>query len=364
MPCHPMAGSCPTGDSPDLREDDMRTWRKLALVTLLAVMPTALRAQDASPDLIAKAKQEGRVVYYTDLIVDQIVRPLVEAFETKYGIKVDYSRADSQDNMLKILGEHQAGRMQADVFSMTSGLQAAIDAGAVRQFDVANGAAIPAQFKDPKHYWISSNFYVMTPAVNTDLVPRSDMPQTYEDLLLPKWKDKIVWKPNDMSGAPGFIANVLRTMGEDKGMAYLKKLQGQRVKAVSASARAILDQVIAGEYPIVLQIFNHHAALSAQKGAPVQWLKMEPASVQMTLVTQTAGAAHPNAGQLFVEFMLSKEGQTLFQKANYFPTRSDMAPALPELAPDSGKFKANFISPDDITKDYERWAKLYLDLFR
>jgi iron(III) transport system substrate-binding protein len=343
----------------------MRLWGSLAVAALLIGTSVAgAWAQEPSADLVAKAKQEGRVVYYTDLIVDQVVRPRLAAIETKYGIKVDYSRADSQDTMLKVLGEHKAGRMQADVFSMTSGLQAAIDAGAVRQFDVSNAADLPPQFKDPKRYWVSSNYYVMTPAINTELVAKADVPHSFEDLLLPKWKDKIVWKPNDMSGAPGFIANVLRTMGDDKGMDYLKKLQGQRIKAVNASARAVLDQVIAGEYPLVLQIFNHHAALSAAKGAPVQWLNMEPASVQMTLVTLTSGASHPNAGQLFLEFMLSHDGQTVFQKANYFPTRSDMGPALPELAPDSGKFKANFISPDDIARDYERWAKIYLELFR
>lgn len=343
----------------------MRTIARYAAALILAGLSCGqVRAQDADPALVARAKQEGQVTYYTDLIVDQIVRPLVAAFEAKYGIHVDYARADSQDTMLKLINEHRANNMQADVFSMTSGLQSMIDAGVVRPYEAVNAAALPQQFKDPKHFWVSSNYYVMTPAVNTDLVAAADIPKTFEDLLLPKWTDRIVWKPNDMSGAPGFIGNVLRTMGDEKGMAYLKKLQGQHVKSVNASARAVLDQVIAGEYPLVLQIFNHHAALSALKGAPSQWVRMEPVSVQMTLVTLTNGARHPNAGQLFVEFMLSKEGQTLFQKANYFPTRSDVPPALPELSPETGQFRANFISPEDITRDYEKWAKIYADLFR
>jgi len=55
-------------------------------------------AADVSPELIAKAKQEGQLTYYTDLIVDQIVRPLAAAFEAKYAIKVSFARADSQVN--------------------------------------------------------------------------------------------------------------------------------------------------------------------------------------------------------------------------------------------------------------------------
>jgi ABC-type Fe3+ transport system substrate-binding protein len=340
----------------------MRKLARAAILFGLILAPVAARAQSA--DLIAKAKQEGTVVYYTDLIIDQIVRPLVAAFEKKYGVKVDYARSDSQDTILKLLGEHRAGNVHADVFGLTSGLKALTDAGAVRRFDAANAAAVPAEFKDPDHYWVSTNFYVMTPAVNTNLVPAGERPTSYDDLLNPKWRDKIVWKPNDTSGGPGFIGNVLRTMGKDKGMDYLRKLSGQNIHSIQGSARAILDQVIAGEYPLVLQIFNHHAALSAQKGAPVQWLKLEPAMVQMTLVSLPTGSPHPNAGELFVEFMLSKEGQALFQKANYFPTRSDVPPALPELAPSTGHFKANFITPDDIARDYESWTKIYNDLFR
>ncbi len=332
-----------------------------ALVLLGAGSATA---QEPGADLIAAAKREGTVVYYTDLIVDQIVRPLTDAFEKKYGIKVDYARSDSQDTILKLLGEHKAGSMRADVFGLTSGLKALIDAGAVRKFDAVGAAAIPAEFKDAGKYWVSSNFYVMTPAVNTNLVPEADRPKTYEDLLAPRWNDKMVWKPNDTSGGPGFIGNVLRTMGDDKGMDYLRKLSGQRIRSFQGSARAVLDQVIAGEYPLVLQIFNHHAALSAKKGAPSQWVKMEPAMVQMTLVSLPVGSPHPKAGELFLEFMLSKEGQTLFQKADYFPTRSDVSPSMPELAPSTGGFKANFISPDDIARDYEKWAKIYNELFR
>ena len=57
-------------------------------VAAAALLATAAPAAEVSPELIAKAKQEGQLTYYTDLIVDQIVRPLATAFEAKYGIKV------------------------------------------------------------------------------------------------------------------------------------------------------------------------------------------------------------------------------------------------------------------------------------
>ena len=216
----------------------MRLWGTLTLAAMLAASPLGgATAQEPSADLVAKAKAEGRVVYYTDLIVDQIVRPLVAAFEAKYGIKVDYARADSQDTMLKVLGEHQAGNMQADVFvhderipgrhrrrrrapvrRRQRGRHSAAIQGSETLLDI-----VELLRHDAGHQHRSRQ--------------EGRRPKTFDDLLAPRWKDKIVWKPNDMSGAPGFIANVLRTMGEQKGMEYLRKL-GARTSSPSMRARA------------------------------------------------------------------------------------------------------------------------------
>src|SRR3954454_24152528 len=120
----------------------------ISFVALLS-SPALANAAEISAELIAKAKQEGALTYYTDLIVDQIVRPLTAAFEAKYGIKVVFARADSQVNIIKLMNEHKAGRVISDVFGLTSGLQVLIDAGVVRQFTAANGDELPPQYRDP-----------------------------------------------------------------------------------------------------------------------------------------------------------------------------------------------------------------------
>src|SRR5436190_6475848 len=101
--------------------------RNLAIAFCAAIAgASAVPAAEISPELIAKAKQEGQVTYYTDLIVDQIVRPLTSAFESKYGIKVTFTRGDSQVNSLKLLNEYRAGRVIADVFGLTSAMEVLI----------------------------------------------------------------------------------------------------------------------------------------------------------------------------------------------------------------------------------------------
>ncbi|MBO0767023.1 MAG: extracellular solute-binding protein [Hyphomicrobiaceae bacterium] len=343
----------------------MSVLRNLALGLFVAFAGAAsVAAAEVSPDLIAKAKQEGEVVYYTDLIVDQIVRPLVSGFEAKYGIKVSFVRGDSQVNSVRLLNEYKASRVMADVFGLTSAMEVLIEAGAVRQFSTANSDELPPQYRDPERYWVSSHLFVMEPGLNTNLVPPALRPKTYEDLLAPYWKDKLVWKPNDLSGGPGFIANVLTNMGEERGMDYLRKLSAQRIKLVNASARAILDQVIAGEYPMALQIFNHHAAISADKGAPVDWVRLSPANVNPGLIGMPKNGPHPNAGLLFIEFMTSREGQQIFQRAGYLPARPDVPPLKPELIPENGGFSATVITPALTAKAMTHWDQVFTDLFR
>jgi iron(III) transport system substrate-binding protein len=333
-----------------------------ALAAFLCATPAP--AAEVSPDLIAKAKQEGQIVYYTDLIVDQVVRPMVAAFEAKYGIKVSFVRGDSQVNSVKLLNEYKAGRVQADVFGLTSAMEILIEAGAVRQFMAANAEELLPQYRDPDHFWVASHLYVMEPGFNTGLVPAAQRPKTYDDLLAPFWKDKLVWKPNDMSGGPGFIGNILTSMGEERGMAYLRKLSAQKIKMVNASARAILDQVIVGEYPTALQIFNHHAQISKEKGAPVDWLRLSPATINPALLGLPKGAPHPNAGLLYIEFMTSKEGQEILKKANYLPARPDVPPLTPDLIPEQGGFTGTVITPAMTAKSMTHWDKVFADLFR
>ncbi len=346
----------------------METTMRLAsflFATLLGALAGAAPSHaQVSPDLIAAAKKEGRVSFYTPLIVDQVVRPLAAAFRAKYGITVEYSRMDSNLVILKILQEYRAGRGTADVFTTSLGIEELIAAGAIRQFHAESADDLPRQFKDSHGYWVANRIYILGPAVNTNLVPLADRPKTFDDLLAPKWAGKIAWRPNNLTGAPGFIGNVLLSMGEEKGMEYLKKLVRQRPITLQISDRAELDQVVAGEYALALQITNHNVGISRKEGAPVAWLPLEPAMVLTDQMGLTKLGLHPNAALLFIEFALSREGQTVFQKAGYVPSRADVPPLDPELSPTTGHFKANVVSPEMVEKNRRHWDEVYRQLFR
>src|SRR5215468_8043829 len=288
------------------------TVQRMTLAILLALTFLASKpASAADASLIEAARKEGKVVWYTTLIVNQAIRPLKEAFERKYpGVELQYARADESPTAAKILAEAQAGRVQADVFDGISNMVPLKRAGIVAPYVPSSAGLIPADLKDKDGYWIAILLYVFSPGINTTLVPKERVPQTYQDLLDARWKGKMAWNPGSIAGAIGFVGATLMSMGEARGMDYLKALSAQRIVNIEASSRAILDQVIAGEYPMGLMMFNHHTVISAQKGAPTDWLKLEPVPVALDAVGILKDAPHPNAARLLIEFLTSEDGQT------------------------------------------------------
>src|SRR5271165_1890981 len=301
-------GSAHNGGGGNVGEQAMR-----AIVVALLLVTHAVWAAEPDQALIDAAREEGSVVWYSTLIINQIVRPMVEAFEAKYpGVKVEYSRSASSDVALKIVNEARARRVQSDLFDGSNTVFLLRDLRLVTSYSPKAAASWPAELKSKDGTWTALNVFYWTSAYNTNLVKPEDVPKTYEDLLDPKWKGKIAWTYDlTPGGPPGFVHNILSTMGEEKGTAYLRTFAEQEPVTIPGAQRVVLDHVISGEYPLCVMILNYHAAISMKAGAPVQWMKLEPLLQTMGLVSITGGAPHPNAARLMVEFMLSEAGQKI-----------------------------------------------------
>ncbi|MDZ5445050.1 extracellular solute-binding protein [Micromonospora sp. 4G57] len=355
--------------------------RKMSIAALALVIGTSALAgcgRDASADvsaevakidqqsgpareqaLYAKAKDEGSVTWYTGLIPNQVVIPIKEAFEKKYpGVELKYYRGGSSEIAQKMLLEAKARAPKSDVWDGAHAGEALKGARAAEKYDSPYAEDYPNDQKDPDGYWTAVNIYVKGIAYNTDRVKPADAPKTFDDLLDPKWKGQVAWTPEATGGAD-FIGNVLNTLGEQQGEEFLRKLAGQKLKVVQVSSRELLNQAIAGQYPIVLQVFNNHVALSKKDGSHVAFSALNAASKELNPLGLTAGAAHPFAARLLIDFLLSPEGQAVFRDAAYIPASPDVRPTDPDLDPESGRFKTTLLSPAQIEKDSGRWMDLF-----
>jgi len=324
-----------------------------------------MKSPERQKILIEGAKKEGKVTFYTGLIVDQVVRPLKEGFEKEYPfVQVDFFRGNSENIARRVLTEYQAKRYDVDVVSGSAATSMVQRAGFMQRFYSPHLAEYPAELKDAKGFWGSTNVYFMTLGYDTRSVKPNELPKTYEDLLQPRWRGQMMWSTSRGSGAPQFIGNILLTMGQEAGKAYLQKLKGQNIAKSTASARQILDLVIAGEYPLAVQIFNHHAYISKAAGAPVEWQPLEPVTATINTIGLAKNSPRPHAAMLFLDFLLSKKGQKIVQLSNYLPSHPEMPALQADLKPGGGRFKkANYINPDVLYDQGNDWVDYFQNQF-
>jgi iron(III) transport system substrate-binding protein len=355
--------------------------RVLALAALITcAVTTAVAAQSPADDiltysgpdrterLVAGAKREGQVTYYSAMIVNQALRPLTAAFQKKYPfIRMSYWRGDSEEIESKLAAEMRANNPQVDVVEGTGIGELAVRAGLAQPVSSPLVADIPEKMRDPHRLWVPTRMSYFALAYNTRLVAADVAPKTYEDLLDPRWKGRMAWPLLSAIGAPLFVTNLRLAWGEDKAIAYLRQLRTQGIVNFGAgNPRTLVDRVIAGEYAIALQIFAHHPLISAGKDAPVTTRLLPPvASAPGTLVIPK-GSRHPHAAALLMDFLLSREGQQILAAAEYLPVRPDVdpLPAIAPIVPSRVGVAENFISPEKLNAMTESSARIVEDLFR
>src|SRR5260370_42123514 len=164
----------------------------------------AAQTYQADPKLVEAAKKEGEVVLYTTLIVDQIVRPMIKAFRSQIaGIDVKYVRTDSSQQVVKLINEGRAGRVQADILHLSDGLQPLLQENLAATLDLPSARGLPAELLDPKGHWVATNLSTRSFANNTQLVAADPAPRTHQALLYPRFKGQFVWHPSSIAASSG-----------------------------------------------------------------------------------------------------------------------------------------------------------------
>jgi len=162
-----------------------------------------------------------------------------------------------------------------------------------------------------------------------------------------------------------FITGVRNFMGEEKALAYLEQLAKQDIVSIASANRVVVDRVMAGEHALCLDAFLHHPIISARKGAPVAPLPLDPVLTVVSSVMLPKAPPHPYAAMLFIDYLLSKEGQARLQSADYFPAHPGVPASsdLDKIVPRKIGLKENYISPAKMNSDLAKSRALYQELF-
>ncbi|HEY2921272.1 MAG TPA: extracellular solute-binding protein [Candidatus Binatia bacterium] len=332
------------------------SWLAVFLLLLLSAQSLAQERPDARLiQLIQGAEKEAKLVWWTTTNLDLSQR-ILERFEKKYpSVKTELFRAGRGPLLNKILAEALAGRHAWDVLSGSGEMYSPL---------MERKLVVPYRSPESKAYdgsmigrdgeWIAyhTNSYVL--GVNTRMVKSEQAPRSYEALLDAKWKDGKISLDSD---AYPVLIGLSQAWGKEKAVNYLKRLAGQN-PVVKRGNDERVQLTAAGEYPLVMAYASGITRV-AQKGAPMEWLGLDPVVVQVNPLQVAARAPHPNAARLFTDFALSKEGQEMVRSGLREPARADVESPIASLK----GFKRIVIGPENY-QNYKEYVRLYQEIFR
>jgi iron(III) transport system substrate-binding protein len=206
----------------------------------------------------------------------------------------------------------------------------------------------------PDHrMWAATILSVWVQAYNTNAVKKADLPKKWEDLLDPKWKGKLGIEAKD----DDWFASVVQLLGgEEKGLAFFRKLSDTNGISVRKGHTLLNNMVVSGEVPLALTVYNYMPAQAKEKGAPIDWFVIEPAIARSNAVGIAAKAKHPNAALLFYEYLLGPDGQKAMTSIDYVPTNTKVESPLKGV-------KIISTDPARSLDESDKWSKLFEEIF-
>ncbi|MBI4333077.1 MAG: extracellular solute-binding protein [Chloroflexi bacterium] len=357
--------ACGTASYPDLAP-------KVAPGSSITTPATALPRQQEWDNLVAEAKKEGNVIIVS--AVSSGVRDgLSRAFQEKYGVGLEFVSGRTEESTAKVLAERRAGLYLRDAWIGGGSSDAAL--GAADALEPIEPVLLLPEILDKKAWWgnellwnspdhlrvlfLASPLRPLT--INTELV-RIEEIKSFRDLLQPKWKGKITFF--DPTGSGGGINIFFMLADSDLGTEYLRKLGEQEI-AITRDVRMMTEWVARGKYPIGVGIARDSQRAFEQAGAPIKAIT----PVEGTIIGAGSGgvailkkAPHPRASRLFVNWLLSKEGQTLASKLWGAQTAREDVPTSaldPDVLRESGaKYMPVFgVEYDSKVEHYQKTAR-------
>ena len=331
----------------------------VSLPALGQIKPNASAAdvgQYAGPDrlqrLIEGAKKEGELNLYTSAQSDDM-GALTAAFEKKYGVKVSMWRASSEKVLQRAIAEARANRFTLDIAETNGPEMESLHREKVLQMVKSpHHADLIAPALRQHGEWVGTRLNVFVQAYNTRAVKKEELPRSWEDLLQPKWKGKLGIEAEDSDWLAGMFAEI----GEAKGTKLFKEIVAKNGISVRKGHTLLAQLVVSGEVPLALTVYNYKAEQFKGQGAPIDWFSIGTAIARPNGVGVARRAPHPHAAVLFYDFEISEEGQKILARRDFVPTSKKVDTPL-------NKLPLKFVDARVTLDEYDKWAKLYEDIF-
>lgn len=253
------------------------------------------------------AKKEGEIIFYTSLSLTDYPK-ILPHFEKSYPfIKTNTYRSTPSGVFTKVDTEARAGRHAVDVVGSASVEMWQLK---LRKLSTAylspEQKAMPPGSRDQEGYWQAFEVTPLVTAFNTKQVPSADAPRTYQDLLHPRWKGRISLGTEEYT----WFNILLEFMGAKKGVEYAQALAKQELQMPGSSSVMRVQLMLAGESALTIAARGRRVTEYKSQGAPIDFRIFDPYGAEPNFVALMQRSSHPHAALLFIDWILSEEGQT------------------------------------------------------
>ncbi|OLD44992.1 MAG: hypothetical protein AUI48_14885 [Chloroflexi bacterium 13_1_40CM_2_68_14] len=334
-----------------------------AIAVVAALLAGLVAAGDAQTqnDRLEAAKKEGRVVWYTSLVLPSAER-VAKLFEAAYpGVKVEVHRTGSQRILQRVMQELSANIKNVDVVHTSDAGHFVLlkDKKLLAKYTPAGIEKFPAGYKDKDGYYYGLRATVNVIVYNTKAMSAAEAPKSWKDLLDPKWKGKLV---TAHPGYSGVIATHVLALVHLHGWDYFKQLAQNRPMIVQ-SANDPATVVASGERIVAVNGGDYSAYQLKKKGNPVEIVYPKegvPLVVSPTAIT--AFAPHPNAARLFTDFTFTREmQQVMADSEGLYTGHPDVK--YPDDKPKPNELKLLPVDPEELEKRNEELKKRFVEFF-
>lgn len=328
------------------------SWIALFLLSVFAAQ--AQGQSDHTARLIEGAKNEKKLVLYTSIPLPE-AKLYTDTFQKKYPfVQAEIFRASGETTLNRILTETRAGRWEFDVVSITQ-MDTLAQQKLLSPYISPQTKAFISEFKDPAGYWTGSATIYYVVGYNTKLVSSNEVPQHWRDLLDPRWKGNISMDREEYS----WYATLQSSWGKEKTREYMEALAKQDIQW--RKDHVLISQLMAaGEFPLGI-VYAHNIEDLRKKGAPVDWVNtLDPVVAALRRIALSVKPNHPSTAKLFIDFILSKEGQEITRAQGRIPARSDVEPLSSKMLQSKLKLKT---IPQDIGLRYNEYIREFRQIF-
>ena len=318
-----------------------RMLNRLVVPFLLAVIVLAGCAAPAAPAPAAPTASNagaaedvtaGELIVYTSRS-ESLFKPVIEAFNQVYpDVKVTMLTGSNGELAAKLLEERANPQADLLVNSDTLTMESLAEQGLFAPNDSPAVTAVPESLRADDGNWVALTLRPRVIMYNTDLVTPEEAPQTMMDLTDPQWKGQLGAADSRNGAMVAQLVAMRHLLGEEAMTAFVQGLVANDTQWFGGHTD-VRKAVGAGELAVGL-VNHYYYHLSKAEGAPVAVVYPDQEEGGTGLIVNSTnagvidGARHPELAQLFIDFMLSPEGQKVYADLNFeYPVTPGVATA-------------------------------------